>query len=167
VTVAGLTPFQTVGPFLSLGLGVGLSPPRDLDPHDAIAVTGRLLDGRGEPVPDGTLEFWHPSLRDIVRALTNDAGEFRVALPRPRSIDEPDGVVQAPHYAVRVLARGILTQYLTRVYFPGEPMNDVDPILGRVPVDRRATLVATRLADRAFQFDVVLQGDRETVFFDA
>jgi protocatechuate 3,4-dioxygenase, alpha subunit len=164
--MAGLTPFQTVGPFLSLGLCAGLSP-ADADAEPTIEISGRLLDGHGQPVPDGALEFWHPTFRDLRRALTTDEGTFRVSVTPPRAVDGPDGSVQAPHVAVRVLGRGILTQYLTRVYFPNEPLNANDPVLNRVPVERRPTLMAEPIGDRAFRFDVVLQGAHETVFFDA
>ena len=162
--MAGLTPFQTAGPFLSLGLCAGIAADPAAGPS-AIEIRGRMLDGRGEPVPDGVVEFWHPSFTHVRRALTTADGTYRTIVDRPGAIDGPEGRVQAPHLAVRVLGRGILTQYLTRVYFPDEPMNASDEILLRVPDDRRATLIATRLGERAYGFDVTLQGERETVFF--
>jgi protocatechuate 3,4-dioxygenase, alpha subunit len=131
----------------------------------AIEIRGRMLDGRGEPVPDGVVEFWHPSFTEVRRALTTADGTYRTVVDRPGAIDGPERRVQAPHLAVRVLGRGILTQYLTRMYFPDEPMNADDPVLLRVPDDRRATLIATRLGEREYGFDVTLQGERETVFF--
>jgi protocatechuate 3,4-dioxygenase alpha subunit len=165
VTVAALTPFQTAGPFLSLGLCAGTVADPTVGPS-AIEIRGRMLDGRGEPVPDGVVEFWHPSFTEVRRALTTADGTYRTIVDRPGAIDGPEGRVQAPHLAVRVLGRGILTQYLTRMYFPDEPMNASDPVLLRVPEARRATLVATPFGDREFGFDVILQGERETVFFD-
>jgi protocatechuate 3,4-dioxygenase alpha subunit len=164
--MADLTPFQTVGPFLSLGLGVGLDPLPEGDTLGGLIITGRLIDGRGEPIPDGVLEFWHPSFAECRRALSNDAGEFRIELARPHAVDGADGRLQAPHYAVRVLARGVLTQYVTRLYLDGQPMNADDTILALVPADRRATLLAVPVSDREYRFDVVLQGANETVFFD-
>ena len=162
--MAALTPFQTAGPFLSLGLCVGIAPDPIVGPT-TIEIRGRMLDGRGEPVPDGVVEFWHPSFPDVRRALTIADGTYRTNVDQPGAIDGPDGRMQAPHLAVRVLGRGILTQYLTRMYFPDEPMNASDPVLLRVPDDRRATLIATRLGEREYGFDVTLQGERETVFF--
>ena len=160
--MAALTPFQTAGPFLSLGLCAGIATDPAAGPS-AIEIRGRMLDGRGEPVPDGVVEFWHPSLTEVRRALTTADGTYRTIVDRPGAIDGPEA--QAPHLAVRVLGRGILTQYLTRMYFPDEPMNASDPVLLRVPEDRRATLIATRLGEREYGFDVSLQGERETVFF--
>ena len=89
--MADLTPFQTVGPFLSLGLGVGLDPLPAGEALSGVIIAGRLIDGRGEPIPDGILEFWHPSFVECRRVLTNDAGEFRIELARPHAVDGADG----------------------------------------------------------------------------
>ena len=164
--MAKLTPFQTVGPYLTLGLSVGLAPLPTAEARQTLIVTGRLLDGRGEPVPDGVLEFWHPSFAELRRALTTDSGEYRVELARPEPVAGPRGGRQAPHYAVRVLARGVLTQYITRMYLDAEPMNADDPILALVPAHRQPTLLAAAVSDHEYRFDVILQGAHETVFFD-
>ncbi|HYU19607.1 MAG TPA: protocatechuate 3,4-dioxygenase subunit alpha, partial [Chloroflexota bacterium] len=77
--------------------------------------------------------------------------------------------MQAPHVVVTVFARGLLNHVVTRLYFEDEATNETDPILRRVPKERRDTLLAKRWpSDRkvAYQFDIVLQGKRETVFFD-
>jgi protocatechuate 3,4-dioxygenase alpha subunit len=61
----------------------------------------------------------------------------------------------------------MLLHLYTRIYFDGEAANAVDPVLAIVPADRRATLIATRKPGGAvYRFDVHLQGDKETVFFD-
>jgi protocatechuate 3,4-dioxygenase alpha subunit len=57
----------------------------------------------------------------------------------------------------------------TRIYFDGEAANSADSVLALVPADRRATLIATRKPGNGaavYGFDVHLQGDDETVFFD-
>jgi protocatechuate 3,4-dioxygenase alpha subunit len=162
--MTGLTPFQTVGPYLSLGLRTGITPITTADP--AIVIRGLLLDGAGQGIPDGVLEFWHPHAGEVRRGLTADDGSFEVTLAQPRPIDGPDGRSQAPHVAVRVLGRGILTQYYTRLYFPGEPLNDADAVLQLVPASRRGTLVAAPVGPRTYRFDVIVQGEGETVFFD-
>ena len=79
-------------------------------------------------------------------------------------------VAQAPHINVSVFARGLLKRLVTRIYFPDEPLNEADPLLRALPAERRATLIA-RVADagaaeRVVRFDIVLQGDNETVFLD-
>jgi protocatechuate 3,4-dioxygenase alpha subunit len=74
--------------------------------------------------------------------------------------------MQAPHINVTVFMRGMLKQLRTRIYFPGERANVADPVLASVPAERRETLIAKPLGAGQLQWDVVLQGERETVFFD-
>jgi protocatechuate 3,4-dioxygenase alpha subunit len=164
--MAMITPFQTVGPFLKLGLRAGVEKPIFADEGRAIAISGRLLDGAGDGVPDGVLEVWHPDLPEVRRALTGADGAFVVATLKPEATPLPDGRVQAPHLVVRVLARGILTEYLTRIYFADELLTPADPVLQLVPEERRSTLIATPVAAAAYRLDIVLQGPKETVFFD-
>ena len=59
-----------------------------------------------------------------------------------------------------------MTRLVTRIYFEDQPSNDDDPVLQRVPPHRRTTLIARRVAADRYQFDIVLQGENETVFFD-
>lgn len=157
--MAELTPFQTVGPYWSIGLCVGLH--QDVA-DNAIVIRGRLIDGAGQPIPDGVLEWWHPSLATLLRATTEDEGRFAVHTIKPRAAAGQG----APHLAVRVLARGILTQYVTRVYFEDEPATAEDPVLKLIPDARRHTLIAARESASEYRFDVIVQGDHETVFFD-
>jgi len=164
--VAGLTPFQTVGPFLHLGLRTGREPMTAPGLTEPLVIHGRLLDGAGEGIGDGVLEFWAPGFDDVGRVWSEPDGSYRLVGVKPRSRLDQDGAVHAPHFAVRVLARGILTEYLTRVYFEGEPDNARDAILQLVPADRRETLVSVRTAPHEYHLDIVVQGDRETVFFD-
>jgi protocatechuate 3,4-dioxygenase alpha subunit len=164
MTLGGLTPFQTVGPYLSLGLRAGMVPA--VAESGLVTIRGRLLDGAGHGIPDGVLEFWHPHLCEVRRGLTGGDGSFAVTVARPRALDGPDGRQQAPHFAVRVLGRGILTQYYTRLYFPDEPRTATDLVLQLVPDARRGTLVALALAPDEYRFDVIVQGAGETVFFD-
>jgi protocatechuate 3,4-dioxygenase, alpha subunit len=65
-----------------------------------------------------------------------------------------------------VLGRGILTEYLTRIYFADELLTVADPVLQLVPDDRRETLIATPIAAATYRLDIVLQGENETVFFE-
>jgi protocatechuate 3,4-dioxygenase alpha subunit len=158
--VSTLTPFQTVGPYLSLGLHAGTKP-IDRDPSASITIQGRLLDGAGQGIPDGVLEWWHPVLPCVQRSLTGADGSFAIDTVKP---PRSDGA--ASHLALRVLARGILTQYVTRIYFGDEPDNAADSILSLVPEHRRRTLIAQPADSAVYRFDVVVQGDNETVFFD-
>ena len=161
----GQTPFQTVGPFLHLGLraGIGSALP---DAGQRISIRGRLLDGSAQGIADGVLEFWHPALRDVQRVFPGEGGSFAVETIRPEAVATSGQHQSAPHLLVRVLGRGILTQYLTRVYFDGDPHNASDPILARVPESRRHTLMAMPAGPDRYAFDIVVQGPNETVFFD-
>ena len=113
-------------------------------------IAGRLLDGAGEPVPDGLVETWHPASRSFCRCPTDVEGRWRVVTPA------------APHLGVNVMARGLLHRLLTRIY--PEPPQD-DPVWESVPPDRRDTLLAERTGD-GLRFDIRIQGPGETVFFD-
>ena len=184
----GLTPSQTVGPYLTLGL-LDTSPvtsfivPAD-DPR-AIVVRGRLLDGHGDPVPDGMIEFWqandagryaHPAdLREDVlledgfwgfgRSGTVDDGWYEIVTLKPGQVPGPDGRLQAPHIVVGVFARGLLKRLATRLYFPDEEeANAADPVLDGLGESERATLVA-QAENGGLRFDVRLQGEGQTAFF--
>jgi protocatechuate 3,4-dioxygenase alpha subunit len=76
--------------------------------------------------------------------------------------------LQAPHLAVSVFTRGLLRRLITRIYFPSEESNEEDSVLNLVGPERRGTLVASKIEGRdgALEWNVVLQGPEETVFFD-
>jgi len=149
-----VTPFQTVGPYWSIGLRAGFEPFVLTRNGDRVVIRGRLTDGAGAGIPDGILEWWHPGLPEVQRSTTEDGGNFLIATSR------------APHIAVRVLGRGIQTQYLTRLYFSDDPGVASDPVLKLVPEHRRHTLLAKPTTPGEYLFNVVVQGENETVFFD-
>ena len=97
---------------------------------------------------------------------TDDAGGFSLETIKPGSVLGPDDRPQAPHLLVGLFARGLLTRLVTRIYFDDEPANRDDPILAEVAPDRRPTLVAARRGEGRYAHTIVLQGPRETVFFD-
>ena len=164
--MAALTPFQTVGPYLHLGLRAGLSPMTSRDVSAPVVIQGRLVDGAGAGISDGVLEFWAAGFDGVGRVWTAADGRYRLDAVMPLTRADSDGGIHAPHFAVRVLARGILTAYLTRVYFDGQADNARDLVLQAVPAHRRATLVAALRAPSEYHLDIVVQGERETVFFD-
>lgn len=155
-----------------------------------IRVEGRVIDGDGEPVPDAVLELWqanahgrfaHPAdRRDLPldpgftgygRIATDADGRFAFTTVKPGAVPFDAERRQAPHISIAVLGRGLLNHLYTRLYFDDEPSNAVDPLLERLPIDRRDTLVARRGDDPrgdaiTYRFDVVLQGANETVFLD-
>ena len=148
------TPGQTVGPFFSFALAregyAELVAPEH--PH-AVTLHGRVLDGAGEPVPDALLELTRGGDgRGWGRAATDDEGRFSFTTLRP----------VGAFFAITVFARGVLDRLFTRAYLP----DAVDEaFLQTIEEKRRSTLVATA-DERGYVFDIRLQGDGETVFFD-
>lgn len=183
----GVTPAQTVGPFLSIGLpwsdGSDVVPP---DTPGVVRILGAVYDGDGEPVPDAMIETWqadadgrftHPDdprgpqnpsvegFRGFGRSDTR-SGAYEIHTLKPGRLPDGEGGLQAPHIDVLVFARGLVNHLLTRLYFPDEPQtNATDPVLMSVPADRRSTLIALDRGDH-LRFDIHLQGTGETVFFD-
>jgi protocatechuate 3,4-dioxygenase alpha subunit len=143
----GATPSQTVGPFLALGLPWEDGPVADAS---GVRISGRVIDGAGEPVPDAVVETWHHEPPAFARCLTDDDGGWHVVVP------------PAPYVAVHVFARGLLRHLTTRIYLEAAAG---DPVLDGVPAGRRGTLLAER-TDDGYRFDIRIQGERETVFFD-
>jgi protocatechuate 3,4-dioxygenase, alpha subunit len=180
-------PSQTAGPYLAIGLlreHIRASVVPDDDPR-AIRIRGQLLDGNGDPVPDGLVEIWqanvagryaHPDdtrtdipleegFRGFGRSGTVDDGWFEFVTVKPGRVPGPDNELQAPHLVVLVFARGLLKQLVTRLYFPDESeANAADPILSELDETERATLIA-RGEDGGLRFDIRLQGEGETIFF--
>lgn len=185
--MSGLTPFQTLGPFFDFGLvirdGGTVAEPGAHGRH--VLIEGVVRDGEGAVLSDALVEVWQanaagkyrhpadtqnrpldPSFDGFGRMATDDSGHFSFKTVVPGRVPGPDGKLQAPHLAVGVLARGVLTRLVTRLYFEDEPANAEDPILALVPAGRRSTLLAKRVAPDRYRFDITLQGEGETVFFD-
>ncbi len=173
---------QTVGPYYGIGLDYlvneNLAPPEVAGRH--ITISGTIFDADGKPVPDAMVELWQASADGVysdagpsagffgfTRLSTQDGGRFRVHTIEPGSVPYVDGRAQAPHIVVLLFMRGLMRHLVTRIYLPDHPVNDSDPILQLIPASRRSTLIAhTAAADtRELRWDIHLQGDKETVFF--
>jgi protocatechuate 3,4-dioxygenase alpha subunit len=185
----GLTPSQTVGPFLAIGLPWP-DGPDVVDPATpgAITIGGRVLDGAGALVPDALVETWQaapdgsfahpddprgggdPHFRGFGRCATDGQGRYHIVTLRPGPFPGRSGGTEAPHLDVSVLARGLLDRVVTRIYFADEETaNAADPVLATVDPERRGTLIATPEPGGQpgrFRFDIRLQDPQETVFFD-
>lgn len=168
-----LTPFQTIGPYFAVAMPGAVLPFRDDEPGERIRIRGQVRDGAGAPAPDVMLETWQADAAGRLRPdagwgrfPTDAEGRFEITTVRPGRVPGPEGALQAPHLLLSLLARGILTRLVTRLYFADEPSTSEDPILRLAPAERRHTLVARPTDDGAFAFDLVLQGLDETVFFD-
>jgi protocatechuate 3,4-dioxygenase, alpha subunit len=164
------TPSQTVGPFFSIGLAWEDGPYAVAeDTPGSVWIRGHVLDGAGAPVPDALVETLQADSgggRSFARCATDEEGRWGVLTTIPGVVMSPGGGEQAPHLLVSVFARGLLNRVVTRIHFPDHAeANALDPALGRVPEERRSTLVAARSPD-GYRFDISLQGPAETVFFD-
>jgi len=156
------TASQTVGPYYEIGLC--RRPDNELAGHDdpgSLRLIGQLYDGAGTPINDGMIEIWDAVGGRWGRSGTDADGRFSFVLTKPEARNG-----QAPRLDVYVFARGLLRHQLTRIYFPDEAeANAADPVLSSLGEDDRATLVAEQ-EDGALRFDIRMQGDRATVFFE-
>ena len=164
---------QTVGPYFRIGLE-HLCRGAELAPVETAVVQGQVLDANRLPVPDALLEFWQADARGrysrdhtlgFARVATDDSGCFRYTTCRPGAVAYDGDRMQAPHIVVLVFARGLLRHLITRMYFPDVPANATDPVLESLPRERRGTLIARSEPDGGLEWNVVLQGQDETVFF--
>ncbi|MFM8462522.1 MAG: protocatechuate 3,4-dioxygenase subunit alpha, partial [Burkholderiaceae bacterium] len=162
----GLTPSQTVGPYLHIGfdwLATTDLATKDT-PGERIRLEGQLVDAEGVAVPDGVIEIWqanaqgnYASAADTVaqdagfsgfgRCSTDVDGRFHFSTIKPGRVPATEGGWQAPHIAVNIFARGLLKQLVTRIHFPGDA-NQEDWVLQQVPAARRATLIAQPIDDQ-------------------
>ena len=157
-----LTPSQTIGPFFAEAFkwAIEMSAP----PPGGVRVSGRVLDRDGNGVSDALIEIWQPSWRTQQplpgwqRVATDAQGRFSFAMPAPAN-----GPV---HANVTLFARGLLRELFTRVYL--HPNDDVKAVElpASVPPARRPTLVGKRSGENTYEWNICLQGEGETVFFE-
>jgi protocatechuate 3,4-dioxygenase alpha subunit len=172
------TPSQTVGPFFSFGMRwLETTALVDRDDTNAVVIRGTVLDAEGKGVPDALIETFqadsaggfepgNSGWTGFGRILTSENGDFAFTTVKPGATVADAGIRQAPHIAVSVFARGLLQRVITRIYFPDEEAaNNEDPVLSGIEPERRSTLVAHSVDDH-LHFDVRLQGEGETVFFN-
>src|SRR5690606_6328827 len=193
-----VTPSQTIGPFFALGLVA--SSEDDLACKAAggpraegqpIVVSGRVTDEQGRPVRKALIEVWQanrwgkyehpdditdapldPNFKGWGRMLTDGEGRYRFRSIKPGAYPNPgyDNWMRPPHIHYSIFAAGVMQRLITQVYFPGEALNDIDPILNGIEdLDARASLIARHAGaeDGAehYVFDIVLRGSGETAFF--
>jgi protocatechuate 3,4-dioxygenase alpha subunit len=186
------TASQTVGPFYA----VGLHRPELADltrgggaRGERIIIEGQVRDGDGAGVPDAMLEIWQanaagryahpedkqekpqdPNFIGFGRVFTDKDGRYRFITIRPGAVPGRGNTLQAPHILMSVFARGLLNRLVTRIYFADlAQANETDPVLSRIEdMAARQSLLAALIggAVPTYRFDVVLQGEGETAFFD-
>ena len=185
-----LTSSQTVGPFFhdcllctELHRNV-LAPSEPIG--ERIRIEVRVLDGDGQAVPDAVIEIWQANhqghysdpgnllpdhaFNGFGRTGTDTEGVYWFETIKPGRVPFDENKLQSPHICVAVFARGLLNHLYTRIYFADDSSNSDDPVLGCVPIERRSRLLAQpeSAGDTSvvYRFDIVLQGEGETVFFN-
>jgi len=182
------TPSQTVGPFFAYGLTAeddgykysqianGKLLTGNKVEGERITITGSILDGAGNLIPDAMIEIWQADDRGrydsrlfggFGRAGTGSSEDsrFRFDTIKPGSVSGA-----APHINLIVFMRGLLVHAFTRFYFSDETnLNENDEVLNNIPAERRHTVIAQRKDTQnevSYHFDIYMQGENETVFFD-
>jgi protocatechuate 3,4-dioxygenase alpha subunit len=183
-----ITPSQTLGPYFAYGLTAeqyryGYSQIADgklIGTEDIkgkrILIKGRVLDGAGNPISDAMIEIWqsdhkgsysNPTFRGFGRMGTGTTPDNSFTF---ETIKPGSNGAEAPHIHVIVLMRGMLTHVFTRIYFSDEKeVNELDPVLNSIVPERRKTLIAQKIPDGdglQYHFDIFMQGENETVFFE-
>lgn len=166
------TAAQTIGPYWHL-----IDDPSFADltrfgaAGERIVLVGTVTDGDGAAVVDGCIELWQSSppadvrFQGYGRCATDGTGGYRFTTIKPSAVAGHGNTLQAPHIAINILARGIITRLYTRAYFAGDPLNETDPLLNLInPPTRRATLIAQPERAGVWRMDIRLQGAGETVF---
>ncbi|QEC66858.1 protocatechuate 3,4-dioxygenase subunit alpha [Panacibacter ginsenosidivorans] len=186
------TPSQTVGPFFAYSLTAeqysyeynSIVNELLLDDNtegERIYITGSIYDGKGNAISDAMIELWQADADGNYRALpinkkndgftgfgrlgtgTNEKHHFTFKTIKPGSVNG-----QSPHINVILFMRGSLHALYTRMYFSDEA-NYCDPLLSSVEASRRQTLIAERKeinGSITYHFDMHMQGEKETVFFE-
>jgi protocatechuate 3,4-dioxygenase alpha subunit len=186
------TPSQTAGPFVHIGTLPAMAglrseqePQNILGGDDSLGrrlrIEGYIHDGAGALVKDAIVEIWQADANGQFgsnaflgwgRAATDfETGRFVFETVKPGSTPFHDGRNQAPHVSLAIFARGINIHLQTRMYFPDEAAaNAADPVLQLVGApELAATLIGKKESGAeipTYRFDIQLQGERETVFFD-
>jgi len=193
-----VTPSQTIGPFFNLGLirdgdddMACKLPGGPRAQGTPIVVTGQVVDEDGKPVRKALIEVWQadhsgkydhpddtmpvqpdPNFKGWARVLTDADGRYSFRSVRPGPYPNPgyDNWMRPPHIHYSIFAAGLMERLITQLFFPGEELNDVDPILNGVEdLAARASLIARELpagpdGTRNYAFDIVLRGRQETPF---
>ena len=170
------TPSQTVGPYFAYGLTpeqylydfkslVGHQMASPIDQKNTITIVGKVFDGEGVVIPDAMIEIWQSDGENQLFGRfgtgTDAENRFIFHTIKPVSVNG-----QAPYLSVIVFMRGQLIHSYTRLYFSDETaLNEQDEALNSVPAERRNTLIASQNGS-VYEFNIRMQGEGETVFFE-
>lgn len=181
----GLTPnFSGITGVYPEDLGIAMVNDQTLG--ERIIIRGRVIDGGNKPLTDAVIEIWQADAAGLYNspneprgeadpnftgwgrcAADTETGEYRFETIKPGRVPMRDARLQAPHVTFWIVARGINLGLNTRMYFGDEEKaNAEDPVLARIEHKVRVpTLIAPREGN-TYRFDIRLQGEKETIFFD-
>jgi protocatechuate 3,4-dioxygenase alpha subunit len=181
----GLTPNACgIGGVYPDDLGAAMVNERTLGRR--ISITGRVIDGTGTPLRDALIEIWQADANGLYnspselrgsadpnftgwgrQATDAETGQYRFHTIKPGQVPFRDGRLMAPHISFWIVARGINLGLNTRLYFDDEATaNAEDPVLARIEHRVRVETLIARAEGDHYRFDIHLQGEKETVFFD-
>ena len=186
--IADETPFQTVGPFLHIGClpntiningvyqnDLGEKPFINKDTNDFISITGSVFDGDGQPLDDVMLETWQSDENGVytpdngfARFVPNSISKkYNLSTIKPGSVQNFDGTLQSPHISFSISSRGINMNLNTRMYFECDNLHK-DPLLSLIKDSHNdiSSLIAKKIDENSYVFDIFLQGEKETIFLD-
>jgi len=171
------TPSQTVGPYFAYGLTpkqylydfkqlVGNQMVSPIEHEEAITIVGKVYDGNGDVIPDAMIEIWQNDGENQLFGRfgtgTDVQNRFIFSTIKPKSVD---GL--APYLSVIIFMRGQMIHSYTRIYFSDEAqLNATDEVLNTVPSERKNTLIAEKKGINTYEFNINMQGEKETVFFE-
>jgi protocatechuate 3,4-dioxygenase alpha subunit len=167
----GITTSQTIGPFSHEAWRWGVDATAKVDSDvPTITISGVIRDGDGKAIDDAVIEAWLPeaaaaekrhAIPGFRRVPSDDAGAYRfeVSMPAPATQGKPV-------MFVTVFARGLVKHQFCAVFLADDPGLAQSEILNQVPAARRATLIAEKLGEREYRWDIWMQTEKETVFFD-
>jgi protocatechuate 3,4-dioxygenase alpha subunit len=171
--MSNITTSQTIGPFSheAWQWAVDACTPSNVKSSaPTITISGVIYDGNGAPINDAQIEAWTPSADDAEsqhaipgfrRVPSGEAGEFSMCISQSEAATRGEPVMY-----VTVFARGLVKHQFTAVFLEDDSGLAQSAILGQVPVARRATLLARKTGENAYHWDIWLQTEKETVFFD-
>ena len=182
------TPFQTAGPFLHIGClpntininglfqnDLGEKPFINKDYNNFISISGSVFDGEGQPLDDVMIETWQSdengeylSDNGFARFVPNNVTKkYNLSTIKPGSVQNFEGNFQSPHILFSISSRGINMNLNTRMYFEGDNLIK-DPLLSLIKKGNNDinSLIAKKIDESSYIFDIFLQGKRETIFLD-
>jgi protocatechuate 3,4-dioxygenase alpha subunit len=171
--MTNITTSQTIGPFSheAWQWAVDACTPANVKSSaPTINISGVIYDGNGAPINDAQIEAWTPSAADAEnehaipgfrRVPSGEAGEFSLCISQTEAATRGEPVMY-----VTVFARGLVKHQFTAVFLEDDTGLSQSAILGQVPEQRRATLLARKTGENAYTWDIWMQTEKETVFFD-